>query len=538
MLLLTTLLLFAGCAPASPDISPRNPHVDVVHYAFSLTLSDESNELFGEATLSVRFLAPGVSALDLDLVGPARTGKGMQVTAVRAGDQELRFTHEDDRLRIPLTPVPAAEAQRVFTIFYHGTPADGLIISNNKHGDRTFFGDNWPNRAHHWLPTVDHPSDKATVEFIVTAPEHYQVIASGTRVEETDLPDERRLTHWRSTVPLATKVMVIGAARFAVQYLDEYEGVPVESWVYPQDRDAGFYDYALAEPILQYFSSHVGPYPYEKLANVQSKTRYGGMENAGNIFYTEGSVTGNRQSESLLAHEIAHQWFGDSVTERDWHHIWLSEGFATYFTQLYLEHTYGRDRLVAGMKKTRADVLHYYAGHPDSPVVDTTITELNDLLSTNAYQKGGWVLHMLRYVVGDTAFWDGIEAYYRQYRDGNALTVDFQRVMEAAAGRDLGWFFRQWLFQPGQPDIQGGWRYDTATRQLTITLNQVQPGGAPFRFLLELGLYSDAGTPPHIEVVDVTRPSHTFTFTLDAAPSDVVLDPNTWILMKADFTRQ
>ena len=502
-LLLTLLLLGFGMVPVQAD--PPDPNVDVLHYTFRLTLSDETDEVRGETTIVVRFRTDGVTALDLDLIGPAAPSR--------------------------------VQEQRTFTITYHGTPADGLVISQNKYGERTFFGDNWPNRARHWLPTIDHPSDKALCEFIITAPNHYQVVGCGTLVEETDLPGGLRLTHWRSEVPLATKVMVIGAARFAVQYLDPYHGTPIQSWVYPQDREAGFHDYALAERILAFFEGHIGPYPYAKLANVQSKTRFGGMENASNIFYSENSVSGTRQSEGLMAHEIAHQWFGDSVTEADWPHIWLSEGFATYFTQLYMEYTYGRDRMVAGMQQAKGPIFGYFERNP-APLVDTTITNLMGLLNPNSYQKGGWVLHMLRYVVGNEIFWDGIRAYYRQYRDGNAWTEDFQQVMETASGQDLGWFFQQWIYQAGHPRYEGAWHYDAASRQLTVTLNQIQTHGALFRMPIEVGIYTDDAALPRLETMEVVEQQNTFTFTLDKAPTNVVLDPNTWVLMEANFSEQ
>src|SRR5690606_37201773 len=211
---------------------------------------------------------------------------------------DLQFTHKGDELTITLPGDGGATSGNRYAIevAYSGEPADGLILSKNKHGGRTLFGDNWPNRARHWLPTVDHPSDKATVEFIVEAPDHYQVVSTGARVEESDIEGDRRRTHTRSEVPIATKVMVIGVARFAVDHVREVNGIPGSSWVYPQDRDAGFSDDARAAAILDYFDSHIGPYPYLKLANVQSKTRYGGMENAGNIFYSEGSVTGTGRS--------------------------------------------------------------------------------------------------------------------------------------------------------------------------------------------------------------------------------------------------
>ncbi len=530
--LLFSLLLLAS-APPMPPASPA-PGVDVLHYTFHLTLSDDTDAIRGEATLDVRFL-DAVGALPLDLTGPARGGKGMSVTTVRSDSADVPFTHENDRLVLRLEPPSEPGERRTFTIAYEGVPDDGLIISENKYGDRTFFGDNWPNRAHHWLPTVDHPSDKAVCEFIVTAPVHYQVVGCGERLEETDLPGERRRTRWRSTAPMATKVMVIGAARFAVAHVDEVDGVPVETWVYPQDRDPGFYDYALAERILRFFSGHIGPYPYAKLANVQSKTRFGGMENASNIFYAEGSVTGTRQSEGLLAHEIAHQWFGDSVTEKDWPHIWLSEGFATYFTQLYMEFTYGHDRLVAGMRTARDRVVAYARRAPNSPVVDASVTDLMALLSPNSYQKGAWVLHMLRHQVGDDVFWDGIQDYYHRYRDGNADTADFRHVMEEASGQDLSWFFEQWLYRPGQPHFEGSWRY--ADGALTITLRQTQPG-PPFRVPLEAGLFTESAFLPRIVKLDVDEAEETFTIPLDDAPARVVLDPNTWVLMTEGFRQK
>ncbi|CAN0599112.1 unnamed protein product, partial [Laminaria digitata] len=172
---------------------------------------------------------------------------------------------------------------------------------------------------------------------------------------------------------------------------------------------------------------------YEKLANVQSKTRYGGMENASNIFYSETSITGTGSNEGLVAHEIAHQWFGNSATEADWQHIWLSEGFATYFTQLYMEHTYGRERFVNGMNKARMSVLGFYDRMPNIPLVNPEITDPNQHLNANSYQKGAWVLHMLRHKVGDNAFWKGIQTYYTNYRNKNATSEQLQKEMEDAS---------------------------------------------------------------------------------------------------------
>jgi aminopeptidase N len=332
-------------------------------------------------------------------------------------------------------------------------------------------------------------------------------------------------------------VIVIGAARFAVLHEGLHNGIPVESWVYPQDHEAGYHDFAVALPMLTYFEDHIGPYPYEKLANVQSKTRYGGMENASNIFYGENEITGRRRNEITVAHEIAHQWFGNSVTEADWNHVWLSEGFATYFSYLYIEHAYGQDQFLENLDLSRDYVMEYYAEAPTPLVYHAE--DVNDYLNTNSYDKGAWLLHMLRGLVGDDAFRAGIERYYAAYRNSNASSADFEGAMEAASGTDLGWFFEEWLYQPGQPAYEGAWRYDADSTRLTVTLRQTQTDSTFFHMPLELGIYADAGddAAPRIERLTIDEPEETFTFPLNTAPEKVVLDPNSWVLMTSDFKR-
>jgi aminopeptidase N len=247
--------------------------------------------------------------------------------------------------------------------------------------------------------------------------------------------------------------MAIGIAPFATRLEGNVNDIPVWSWVFFENRKEGFYDYSVAVKPLAFYSRLIGPYPYEKLANVQSKTIFGGLENAGCIFYSENSITGEGNAENLMAHEIAHQWFGNSVTENDWQHIWLSEGFATYLTAVYQEKTYGKEKLDETMKSARDRVTGFFLESP-KPVVDTTITDLMTLLNANSYQKGAWVLHMLRRELGDNLFWKGMRLYYENYRNKNALTTDFKMVMEKVSKKSLGKFFNQWLFVAGQPDLK------------------------------------------------------------------------------------
>jgi aminopeptidase N len=507
-------------APASP-VGPEGyrPGVDVLRYGFDVTLTDASDTIEGVATLDVRFTADTLTVLPLDLVAAGSTrGTGMTVSAVTEEGRPVAFRHRGDRLELVLGSTPEAGRQRTYTVTYSGTPADGLIIGQNRHGRRTFFGDNWPNRARHWLPSVDHPSDKAFVDWTLTLPASYEAVANGRLRENSDLGDGRRRYRWSTTAPLATKITVLGAADFAVEIADWVDGVPVESWVYPEDREAGFHDFARAAHVLRVFTGLLGEYPFSKLANVQSTTRYGGMENASAIFYDEGSVTGTRANEALIAHEVAHQWFGNAVTERDWPHLWLSEGFATYLTHVYFEMTYGEDTRARRMAADRAQVAAFTSAQPNRPLVDSSYAAPTDLLNPNSYQKGGWVLHLLRREVGDEAFFEGLRTFYARYRGGNADTDDFRRIMEEVSEQDLAAFFRQWTARPGLPRLSGAWRY--ADGRLAVTLRQQ---GAPFAFPLEVGIRTPEGL--RVETVALDAAEHTFTFPLPEAPEAVVLDP-------------
>lgn len=517
------------------------PGVDVQHYSFKLTLSDSTNQIQGETL--IRFTrADDRQTVWFDLIGSKsdstqRTNGpvGMKVTTVTlSGGKAVPFSQRNDRVFINLPAAPKQATEVV--IQYAGTPARGLIISQNKFGDRTFFGDNWPNNARNYLPVVDHPSDKATCSFDVTAPAAYRVIANGKLLNETNLPNNRRLTRWQENTPIPTKVMVIGAARFAVDEVGSVNGVPIQSWLYPSDSQKGFIDYRPAKEILQYFIDKIGPYSYEKLANVESTTIFGGMENASCIFYNEKVIVGHKDSdvEALLAHEIAHQWFGNSATESDWSQLWLSEGFATYFSALYLEHAYGKDTLNAVLNQNKGQIFRYTSLKPKSIIVDSTTTNLMDLLNPNAYQKGGWVLHMLRHELGDDLFWQGIRAYYERFRNRNARTGDLQAVMESVSGKKLGQFFQQWLYQPGYPDLVWGTRYDTAKKALVIDVRQAQRTGAFFVLPLTFSIRGANGRElSRTARLTMTEANQTFTVPLAAQPTTVVIDPDNTVLMRA-----
>ena len=488
--------------------------IDVQHYTYNLRLSDSTNLIKGKAEISVKFLKDA-TAFTLSL------SDKMQVGGVTENGDPLSFKQTGNTLNI--TATVQTSAVHTYTITYQGMPDDGLIISTNRFGKRTFFGDNWPDRAHDWLPCVDDPADKATVDFIVTAPDHYQVISNGLKTEESVLPNHLKLTHWKESIPIPTKVMVIGVADFAVAHTGDVSGIPVYSYVFPQNKAAGFKSYAGAKDILAFFQNKFGPYAYEKLANVQSKTIFDGMENAGCIFYVETSVD-DKEIEALMAHEIAHQWFGDAVTEKSFQHVWLSEGFATYMTNAYFENKYSAAAFKNRLVKDREKILNYEATNA-GPVVDTTVKNTYmRLLNTNSYEKGSWVLHMLRRKLGDEVFWRAIRAYYTKYVNGNANTDDLREVMEQISGQNLAQFFKQWLYTPGIPEVQYSWQYDEKNKLLNLTIVQNQDIAFefPLQFLVE----------GKMETVNIKDKTSYFQAPVAKKPAKITIDPDVNLLAR------
>jgi aminopeptidase N len=528
---LLILLLLGISMDSIADTYPKNPKIDVLNYRFKIQLSDNSDTISCVETVDVRYAGEGVQVLRLDLVNTTMT-----VSSVVSEGRPLTYTHQNNALLINLASASTPGQKSSYTIIYSGKPASGLKIANNKHGDRTFFSDNWPDQGRHWLAIIDHPYDKATCEFVVTAPSHYQVVSNGLKIEETDLEDGSRLTHWKQSIPIASWLYVLGVARFAVQRVDEFDHKAIETWVYYQDRDKGFYDFAVpTKDVLGFYSDHIGPFAYEKLANIQSNSVAGGMEAASAILYSEGSVVGDRNERwrDVVIHEIAHQWFGNSVTEYDWDDVWLSEGFATYFTLLFIEHQYGKDAFMSGLAKAKKTIDAFDEKDPGYRIVHDNLNDMSKVTSSHTYQKGAWILHMLRGMMGDDKFWSGIRSYYKKYMNSNATTADFRREMEDASGLDLETFFVKWLYNPGKIIVNGTWRYDKKKKQVTLSIE-----GDTFSTPLPVAIFLPATDQPLLKIIAPDSQKHEFSFEVDSAPEKVILDPNSWVLMDATLVKK
>ena len=523
----------------SKDPYPKNPNIDILNYSFELHLNDSNNIIYGVANIKLN-IKPSEKNVRLDLISQNNSGNGMAVKKVLFNGNEISYSHLNDEININTENVKYSSSD-VITIKYSGIPITGLIIGPNMHGDRTFFSDNWPNKARNWLPLVDHPYDKSTSEFIIIAPDHYQVISNGLLVEESNLDNNLKKTHWRQSVPISCWLYAIGVAEFAVDYVDYFEGKSIQTWVYKQDRDKGFYDFKVpTKHTLEFFSDYVGPFAYEKLANVQSNSVKGGMESATAIFYSDVSVTGDRSTRwrNVIIHEVAHQWFGNCVTEYDWDDVWLSEGFATYFTLMFREHAYGRDDFVQGLLNAKDRVFDFYEKDKKASIVHDNLKDMKDVLTYSLqYQKGAWVLHMLRNYVGEEAFRKGIRNYYNKYFNSNTTTEEFKAEIEKASGLDLETFFNQWLYNGGNIILDGAWKYDSERKQIYIEIDQVQNDGYYFEMPLEIGLVFDDNNLYKIETINLEKSNRRYYISSEYKPINIIIDPNTKLLAKWNFDK-
>jgi len=535
--------LFFGPLIVFADDYPVNKNIDIKHYSFELILSDATNEIWGNAKIRVLFKTAGIRSIRLDLINKTkeRQEKGMQIDSIKIGNIPVLFTHQNDEININLPNSPLANSELVFSVKYHGIPFDGLKIGPTILGDRSFFCENWPNKARHWLPTLDHPSDKATSEFIVTAPAHYKVISNGLLMEESDLGNNTKLTHWKQSVPVSCWLTVLGVADFAVKYVDKFVGKSIETWVYSKNREAGFYDFdEPTKKVLERFSSYIGPFAYEKLANIQSVNSGGGMETSSAIFYSDKLINGKRdvRLRNVVIHEIAHQWFGNAVTETTWDDAWLSEGFATFFTMLFIEKEYGKEAYEKEVIKAKETVFKLALKMPEFSIISPRSAEKGDVTSGLTYQKGAWVLHMLRDLIGEADFQKGIRSYYAKFYNANASTDDFRLEMEKASSKDLKSFFKQWLYQPINPTINGTWNYDAKSKKLTIQLSQTQSGNFVFNLPIEIGYYTKGSNKLTLLKMNLSKKQQIQSFAISGTPEKVDFDPRNVLLSETVFVKK
>lgn len=541
--LFSILLLLSAFMPAA-QAERRERVADrwrPLHYDVALGFDDQLTEITSAKTqISILVLKESLTTLDLDF------GE-MMVDSVVVDGAPARYEQRDGLLNVTLAGEARRDARLSVTITYHGKPKDGLILMTDKDGRPSATGDNWPNRVHHWIPCLDHPSAKATVSFTITAPARDLVVANGKLGQTRTNADATRTWTYTEGEPIPPYCMVIAVGEFARLEPQTPALTPLSYYVPQSDRQFSIRGFAAAAPSLALFSERVAPYPYEKLALIVGATRFGGMENSSAIVFP-GTLFNNFEAAQprsrrfnikrgvmeVTAHEIAHQWFGDSVTESTWADIWLSEGFADYFAGLFIERYEGQSAFRDYMKR-QAEKYMRYERERRAPIHDRETEDLLKLLNPNNYEKGSWVLHMLRGVMGDQSFYRAIQSYYRAHKGGVATTEDLRAACETASGMDLKEFFRRWVYESGHPRYDVSWRWRATTRSggsrhrgyVELKIRQLQPD-APFLMPLTVEVVTAKGT--RRTIINPAGKETTERIQAQARPTVVRVDPDEMVL--------
>lgn len=504
-----------------------------LHYDVSLSFNDRLSEISAAKTEITLQVLARTAKIDLDF------GE-MAIDAVSISGKPVRYEKFANTLNVLLPQVASNGKQLKITVAYHGLPKDGLIFAADRDGNPSATGDNWPDRVHHWIPCLDHPSAKATVTFTIAAPSRNLAVANGKLVSMTTNGADQSVWTFAETKAIPAYCMIVAVNQGARIDAVEKTVTPLSFYVPKKDSAYAPKGFSSADEALEFFTETVAPYPYAKLALIVSATRFGGMENSSAIVFTNSlfdlrpnEKTSSRfgiptRIENLVAHEIAHQWFGDSVTEATWADLWLSEGFADYFAGLFIERYEGTEAFREYMRNEATTYLAY-AKQRTAPIHDTDTQDLMKLLNPNNYDKGAWVLHMLRVRLGDDAFFRGLRSYYQNHREATATTEDLRRALEKSSGKSLREFFARWIYGSGHPRYELAW--GSAERRtvttLIVRLNQLQSGAA---FLDPVPVEFTVNGKPERKLIYPKSKSTTVVIRLPANPTAVKIDPDDTIL--------
>ncbi|MFT7485414.1 MAG: aminopeptidase N [Candidatus Paceibacteria bacterium] len=532
---LSLALILGGCR-SSRDISassiarshdPRTEPVDVEHYSLELWLDPEERSIEGRCRIGYRVVDQLLNRFELDLAG-------LEVKAVtNERGHPLDFEHDGEKLRIELPQTLHVGDLDEVTVTYSGKPAKGLWYVKDEGGKVVQA---WTQGecvdAHWWFPCMNYPADKATSEVRVHMPSAWVSVAAGERIDMS-LSGESRMEHWRMGTPHSPYLMTLCAGEFHVVE-EQWDGIPL---IYMADaRYSNWMADSFAETadILAYFSELTGKrYPYPKYSQACVKNfPFGGMENISATTLTETTLTdavGQRDATShgLVAHEAAHQWMGDLLTCATWSEIWLNEGFATYFTNLYFEHSRGLDDFRVRMRDTQNSYTAADIGLKRRPTVHDIYKDPFDLFfDGKAYAGGASRLHLLRYELGDDAFFKGLRLYVAGNSASSVNTEDLRAAMETASNKDLEGFFGQWLYGAGYPELEVHWVWEETTKKLELTVNQTQSTdhGTPSIFHFDVDVEVRDGEGKRTERLTIDQRRQTFEFPVNTRPIWVRFD--------------
>ncbi len=510
-------------------------NIDVVHYEIDLDVDPTTATIEGTVLVEALVLETSPSSVTLDLVD------SLAVTAVREAGSVVTFTHVNDLVIVDIEGSYQPGDTIRLSIDYKGNPTavnDELRLTaftfdtHGPHDAPSIYTLSEPFFARAWWPCKDVPSDKATVRLRISVPDTLLVASNGTLEAEEVLAGNRKRFVWFESYPIATYLVSLAISDYRVfedyYRYGELDSMVVRYFVYPEDLDDATEDWSVTVPMIDFYSGLFGQYPFTREKYGMAEFGWGGaMEHQTCTSMSAGMINGRHSYDWVVAHELSHQWWGDMITPGDWKDIWLNEGFATYCEALWFEHEGGFP-----------DYLDWIRRHRTSFGFRGTLYDPDVMFGTTVYWKGMWVLHMLRGVMGDSAFLDALRAYAAdpEFAYGNATGRDFQRVCETAYGSGLRWFFDEWVYGTGEPTYEYYWSEDASVPggPLDVTIRQVQ-SGTVFEMPVELRfavVSGDTTVDTTVTVWNEMAVEH-YRFHFGNRVAGVSLDPDDWILKNA-----
>ena len=511
--------------------------VDILHLALDVTPDFKQRTVSGKATFKFKPIARPLQELDLDAVDLA-------VESVTATEKILSYQATDEKIIVTFAdPIPPDKEASV-TVTYQAEPRQGLYFRTPemgyKEGDTHLFTQGEEIEARHWYPCFDSPNEKFTSEIVCHTPEGMTVLSNGREVSEEKEDNGLVAVRWSQDKPHANYLISLAAGYFK-KVEDKYKDVPLAFYTPASEINEASTSFRDTKDMMAFFEQEIGvPYPWAKYYQVcVNDFVAGGMENTSITTLTDSTLftpdfENIRSSQGLVAHELAHQWFGDLVTCKDWSHIWLNEGFATYYESLYEEHKNGRDAMLYELYQ-RAQSIAGMANDTNA-IVRRTYDSPREMFNYLAYPKGGWVLHMLRSQLGEELYRRCIKTYLERHQYQNVVTEDLRAVIEELSGRSYDQFFDQWVYHAHHPELDVAYSFDAKSKLAKLSVKQTQKLSDDillFHFPLTIRFKGPSGTVDR-EVV-VKEKEEDFYFALDAAPTIVRVDPNYTVLAKVTF---
>jgi len=503
-----------------PHYAPDRPF-DALHVKLDLDVDLRRKTLSGTCETTVRARRPGVKRLEFDALE-------LKISRVDVDGRPARFRVSKDKVAVTLpAALPETGESRVTFRYRVADPVAGLHFVREP---SQMWSQSQPEDARRWFPCHDSPHAKVTSEVRARVPAGYRAVSNGVLAEHETFAG-KETWHWRMDRPHSIYLITLVVGKFS-EIVEEWDGIPVVYYCERGREDEARRGFGKTAKALKFFSEKTGVrYPYPRYAQVAVAEYPGGMEHTTCTTQTDACLIDERAAldhdlDLLVAHELAHQWFGDLVTCAEWPHAWLNEGFATYFEVLFQEHDKGQDEadyeLLANARLYFDEESRRYR----RAIVCRTYVDPWTIFDRHLYEKGAWVLHMLKKELGDALWWKAIGHYLRKHKDRSVQTQDLVLAIEEATGRNVQGFFDQWVYRAGHPALRARWSYDARSKNGSLWLMQTQTvddAHPAFRFPLKLRVFGRGWTKDlDVEVVDK---EHRFDWTLPGEPLDVVVDP-------------